>query len=353
MTIFGKAVGRLPFLNGSEGQSVISDVILREGNDWDIFLNYFFALLFICCLLIGVSVNSLIILYHSKQNRSFANILFLLISSIDLIKSVYFPLVFIPKLLSPQDDDEYFLDSKLTSIPWTSYTNHLVLSAIGIEINLLIVLCGARYFTFKYPLSDSRKRNVVFSSVLVANTLNSVAWNFIVYFYEPFTHSKLHDFVISMDIKYITGTVIPLWYTGVCLQCMYLLAGGVFSGLTIVHLKNSDTAASEASTRNIRKGIVAIVAMNEFNAFVILSYVAMSIILHEMNKDWRNVKHSTLSDFIQFTSAYGIKLIQSAFNSVSFLISCSSFKEFVKKFTGRVNPSTKQQNRPTNPLTEN
>jgi hypothetical protein len=157
MAIFDRAIGRYHYWNESTGHRMTVDDLLREGNLWDKFLNYFFALLFICCLIIGLSLNPLIISYHSKQKRSFANTLFILISSIDQIKSLYFPIVFIPKLLSQQNDKDYYYVQDPSSIHWTSYSNQLILVIASVETVMLVVLCVARYLTLRDPLSSTKE----------------------------------------------------------------------------------------------------------------------------------------------------------------------------------------------------
>ena len=112
----------------------------------------------------------------------------------------------------------------------------------------------------------------------------------------------------------------------------------MFSGLTILHLKRSDTAACESSERNVRKGIIAIVAMNVFNIFVIILSICFTILIRNLTKiletenedDLLNA-FSTWTDFLFFAATYGITLAQSAFNSLSFLLICKSFRDFVRR----------------------
>jgi hypothetical protein len=349
MAIFGKAIGRIPIKSVITGEVIMRDTIIREGNNWDIFLNYFFALLFMFCLLIGLALNPLIIIYHSKQKRSFANTLFLLISLIDQIKSLYFPIVFIPKLLSPQDDMDYYYIYEPSSINWTSYLNMVLISTTNVEILLLVILCAARYLTLKNPLSTAKMRAVVFTVTILTLFLFRLAYASLDYFGNPLGYSKVKDSVISMNISYIRSTIIPMSQVLLSSNCIFLLMGALFSGLTIVHLKNSDTAESESSIKNIRRGIITIVTMNVFNVFVILTAVGMSIVLHRMDGKWGDIEHSTINDFFMFANIYGVPLTQSAFNSLSFLIISSSFKAFLNNLasTRRINPWTQQRNQPT------
>ena len=72
--------------------------------------------------------------------------------------------------------------------------------------------------------------------------------------------------------------------------------------------------------------------MNVFNILVIISILGMSITIYNLDRrdEGGSIIHTTAMDFIMFTYIYGIPLIQSAFNSISFLIISSSFKVFVK-----------------------
>jgi hypothetical protein len=282
--------------------------------------------LFICCLIIGVMLNPFIIWYHSRQKRSFATYLFLAISSIDQIKSLYIPIILIPKLLSPQNDIDYYYDQVLSSVSWTSYSNGTVMMLSSIEGSLLILLCIARYMTLKHPLTSAKIRNRVFSVIILVMFLWKVCRIFPEYLYEPLGYMRVVDTVVSMDPHYINKFLFILYIEN-AVDCLLLMIGGLFSGLTVLHLKNSDTAASNTSARNIRRGIVAIVAMNFFNVLVLLLVVVFSILIHAMSaNNWHDFHYSTTSDFIQFTQVYGAPLIQSSFNSVSLLCISSSFR---------------------------
>ena len=336
MAIFGKVDQRL-FLDSEEEYIHI----YREGNDWDVFLNYLFGLLFIFYFIIGVSVNPFIIWYHSRQKKSFTTILFLSVSIIDQIKSICLPLVLIPKLFSPLKDNDYYYDQDLSSVPWSSYSNEFILVLAVIEADLLIVLCITRYMTLKDPLASDRKRNKIFSALLFVHFLCVVCHSVSKYFFKPLCHMRLFDFVVSMNREYADISVKIVLHILNAFSCLLLLVAIFFCGLTIVHLKNSNTAASNTSARNIRKGIAAILAMNFFNVFAIFSAVVFSIYIHILAKsNWES--YSTTSDIIQFTNAYVVTLTQSAFNSISFLCICSSFRMCVKNIFRRPHPNPNQ-----------
>ena len=344
MARFGRAEGRYLYWGEVDGQAIERAFIqfYRDAKCWDVVVNYFFALLFISCLIVGVLVNPFVLWYHSRQSTSFAKVLFLLISFIDQIKSLYFPLVFVPKLLSLQNDNDYYYDQDLSSTSWTSYSNSIVSILGSFEKDLLVVLCVSRHITLRNPLSSAQKRNAVFSAVLSLCFLYKTCLPILGYLHKPLGYMRLVDSVLSMNVAYIERYSIIKLNVQNALDCLLLLIAGLFNGLTIFHLKNSDAAASNSSTRNIRRGIIAILAMNVFNAFALLSNVTFSILIYFMNKaDWHKFQYSTCSDAIQFTNAYGVVLIQSAYNSMSFLFICSSFRLSVRNLFRRfAGPST-------------
>ena len=298
-------------------------------------------------------MNPFIIWYHSRQKKSFTTILFLSVSIIDQIKSICLPLVFIPKLFSPLKDNDYYYDQDLSSFPWTSYSNEFILVLAVIEADLLIVLCITRYMTLKDPLAPARKRNKIFSALLFVHFLCIVCHLVSKYFYKPLSHMRLFDLVVSMNIEYADISVEIILHILNVFSCLLLLVASIFCGLTIVHLKNSNTAASNTSARNIRRGIAAILAMNFFNVFAIFSAVVFSIYIHILattpKSNWKS--YSTTSDIIQFTNAYVVTLTQSAFNSISFLCICSSFRMCVKNIIfRRPHPNPNQPRQVTMPV---
>ena len=123
-----------------------------------------------------------------------------------------------------------------------------------------------------------------------------------------------------MSLDFESGKTVGnnVWHIWVGVMCFSLLIEGVFGALTILHLKNSDTADSSSSSKNVRKGILVMLSMNAFNVLLIVLGLAFSITLQD------NVSYdtSTTTDFIEFTNMYGLVVLQSAFNSVSFLIIC-------------------------------
>ena len=321
----------------------------REVNDWDVFLNYFFAVLFMICFLVGVIIDPLIILYHSKQKTTFAKVLFLMISVIDLIRSIYFPVVLVPKLLSPirfsenstLEDLEYVGDLyyyEPDSINWTYHANVIVFFLLDFQHEILTTLCVSRYFTFRNPLYTAKKIIFTLCALIIGTFIVNGALLILEYSHGSFGCVTIAHQVISTNLKEYSEKNLTLIVLAKTMQCIFLVIGCVFSGLTILHLKRSDTAACESSEKNVRKGIVAIVAMNVFNIFVIFVAVWNTILalgfskkLESASKDGHFEAYSTWEDFLIFGGVYGMALAQSAFNALSFLLICNSFRDFIRK----------------------
>ena len=324
MAIFGKAF----LLNYTTGK----DILLKDGNNWDVFLNYFFAVVFIFCFIIGILLNPFIIAYHAQQKRTFAKVLFLLVSSMDLFKSLYFPLVLVPKLLSPMAEDDYlFYTTDLRPISWTAYSNNFLRSVNLFEIDVLVVLCVVRYKTVVNPLSSSRLRNMILSIFLAFDILRIISLEFLQFLRKPIGYYRIHDSMTSFDRKYLDAVILPVTHSFFGITCLYFLIGVTYTVLTIIYLKNFNTASSDASRKNVRTSTISLVAMNVFNIFVIvvmITHGTVMLIYHmKINEDRYSI--STSNDFFQFANLFFTPLIQSTFNALSLLLICSSFKDFL------------------------
>ena len=318
MAIFGKASTIL---------SNQTEVIFRERNNWDVFLNYFFAVFFIFCFIIGILLNPFIIAYHAQQKRTFAKFLFLLVSSMDLFKSLYFPLVLVPKLLSPLGDEDYYYIREYSSIPKMAYFNSLVASLFWIETDILVVLSVSRYFSISRPLEVAPKRNAVLLFLII---LSASHWctSSIPTFVKEHMYMRVIDQVFSLNAVSVTS--ITIWFVKSIVRCLILITGVTFTALTIIELKKSNTVASEISDANVRRGVISLVTISVFNLFVLVFVITQNIILFFMAKSHWQI-YTTGIDLVIFLMAYGISLVQSIFNSVSFFAISLSFKNFLKK----------------------
>ena len=321
MAIFGRAEFLLP---GGE------TLLLREGNNWDVFLNYFFAVIFIFCFVLGIFLQPFIVAYHAQQKKTFANFLFLLISSMDLFKSLYFPVIMVPKLLSPLGEKDYYfiVDVGSNSISWTAYSNCFFISIAWAEMLILVVLNAARYFSVTRPLSSSRKRNVVFFVAVILSFLHRIFEFLNASFITKTSFSRIFYSAVTQEVGGPNMIVEAIFF------CSSTIAGGVFIILTVSVLGNSDGASSEVSNQNIRRGIRSLIAMSVFNVFLLLCSVCyFSVMFLANNFGWDFFKDSRLLvDLIQFFICYGLPLSQSVFNSMSILFICKSFKDFLKPF---------------------
>ena len=170
----------------------------------------------------------------------------------------------------------------------------------------------------------------VVATTLILSFLLNIFAGFLDYFFEPLVYYKVIDVLISSDPKYVSNVLYPMSCFLFSANCFLFLVGGIYTILTIKYLKNFDTASSETSRINIRKGIISLVAMSLFNILLILSNLGhgFDTILQANNEI---ETYSTMSDFIAFSNIIFTPVIQSAFNAVSFLIICNTFRTFAMR----------------------
>ena len=307
-------------LNGTK------EILLREGNGWDVSLNYFFAMFFIFCFVLGIFICPFIIAYHAKQNKTFAKFLFLTVSSIDQFKLIYFPLMLVPKLISPLEDKDYYIIYNPTSVSWIAYPNFFLNLFVRFEMDAVVILSVSRYFSIAHPLYFSVRKNIVFKVVFILSMLKWILSPVM----GVYVFKKILMFYRISNTFAFTSYEGPFRYIFGGSTAFFVVVGAIFVALTIHHLKNSDTASSELSSQNIRRGIISLIATSLFNVLVLLSAIFFQVILTlRLSKD--KMTHSTMWDFVQFGVVYGIPLIQSVFNSLSFLLISTSFREFARR----------------------
>ena len=300
-------------------------VLLREGNDWDVFLNYFFASFFILCFVIGIVLNPLIIVYHSKQKRTWVNYLFLIISSIDQFKLLYSPLMLVPKLLSPLGDEDYFTILSPKSISKIVYFNSMVEFFNSIQIDALVLLNASRFLSVACPFLSSRKKKTVLLTVFVFSLLRWLSSLISVNFFrEIFMYNRISD---SLSFTHYDG---PELYIKGGWDCLFIAIGAIFVALTIHYLKNTEPASSEVSSRNIRRGIIFLAVVTSCNILAIFIGTSFCIALSR-RLDKETIVYSTNWDLAHFGVVCVMPLSMSLFNSVSFFIISTSFQDFLKR----------------------
>ncbi|XP_063684637.1 uncharacterized protein LOC134818871 [Bolinopsis microptera] len=328
--------------------------LIRDTNNYDIFLNYACAVHGITAFLIGLTLTPLILYYHSVQQRSLAVILFLCISSLDLARSIYSPIILVPKLLSRDLPHYLELDYK----GWVGYVNNMFPLLMEIEFILLVALCTVRYVGVRYPQKSLRPISLITIATVVLRVLFFLAGAISKWVFRPLFKVRHSQLVFSMNEKYALRVTLVTLYVKYIMIGLVLIYGMVISVMTIRYLnilKKTTAASKIASTRN-RKSINIIVIMNTFSGFVTLG-----ITIHAVNLILNPVKrYSTADNFISYGVVHGLPLSQSIFNSVSFVCVSSSFRRFLLKLkrgslsrtnlvsiSGTVELSSRKQSLPT------
>ena len=209
-----------------------------------------------------------------------------------------------------------------------AYLNSVVACLFWIETDILVVLSVSRYFSISRPLEVAPKRNAVLLFLIILSALYWTTSSVPIYVKEHL-YMRVIDQVVSLNALSVTSII--SWCVKSIVRCFILIIGVTFTTLTIIELKKSNTVSSEISDANVRRGIVSLVTISVFNVFVLLFVIIQNIVLFYMGKSGWQI-YSTSIDLVTFLMAYGISLVQSTFNSVSFFAISLSFKNFLKNF---------------------
>ena len=320
MGIFGEI--KIP----TRSSTNITDLtLIRETNNYDIFLNYACAVHGITAFLVGLTLTPLILYYHSVQQRSLAVILFLCISSLDLIRSIYSPIILVPELLSRDLPLYWELDYR----GWVGHVNNALPLLMHVEFILLVALCTVRYLGVRYPQKSLRPISIITIASVILRVLFFVAGVISKWAFRPLLRVRHNQLVFSMNEKYTRHVTLVTLYVKDLIIGLILIYGIVISVMTIRYLnilKKSTAGSKTASTRN-RKSINIIVIMNTFSSFVTLGITIHAVNLM-LNSDNR---YSTADNFMSYAVVHGLPLSQAIFNSVSFACVSSSFRRFLVK----------------------
>ena len=256
------------------------------------------------------------------------------------MKSVYFPVVLVPTLLS---SSEPHIPPLLTA-PYTGWVGYIttVLLLLGeVEIVLLVVLCALRYAGVRCQgdLNKSRRHITAILTLLtlavlvrVATFLTSLSlsWS-----YKPLIFQRILQIVFTQnpehkEIRRAFNVTRDTW-TGVMMAASLLL-----SVLTVKYLRGTqgkNSIKSTSSATRTKRSILAITLMNYFNC--ILAFLAFTrLIDYTVNPDRK--RYSTFYNTVDFAMVHAIPLAQSVFNPISFVWASSSFKRFVVRLYVRI-----------------
>ena len=338
MAIFGAIKVVLPSLNFV--------IWSKEANKLDVFCNYFFAALFILVFLTGLLLP-LIVYYHSRQKRTMANILFLLISIMDTFRSLYFPVLLVPKLLAPIEDIEDYVQYDYEG--WFGLLNSfLAFVPAQVSYALLMFLCCFRYLVMINAMNPNINLKPIkilspFICLLGAVILTGYwIWGMVRYRSSGFAFVRITQCAFPADIEWMLGSNDYL-HTCIGSYLFMVLLSVIFSFLNVQYLRKSvGRTPCESANRDLRRSLMSILVMNLFSIFLLVLNVFW---LYYQIKHKSYTYFPTYMDALRFTALYGFPLTQAAFNAISFTIISSSFRSFlrnlgfVKKFWPVSSPS--------------
>ena len=303
---------------------------VRDTNNYDIFLNYFFAVHSILAIILGLTLAPLIIYFHLQQRRSVATILFLVINVLDLIRSIYNPLTLLPKLVS-RDIDPFW--DHYTG--WVGHVNNALPVITEIEFLLLVALCTVRYWGVTRPHKSLNVIVMVTVTLVVARVMMFVGVAVGKYLHRPYVKPRMNQLVFTADEEFNLKVILKITAVKHLVFGLVLIYGIVISVLTVNYLNTlrKATAGSKTSDARNRKSIKIIVIMNIFSVVVALVTLiqAVNLIVNSQNR------FSTMDCFITFAVVHGLPLSQSMFNYLCFVCASSSFRRFLKRYGSKKN----------------
>ena len=309
-------------------------IFQKDVNDWDIFCNYFFAVLFILVFFTGL-VQPLIVYYHSRQQRTTANILFILISVLDTFRSLYFPVILVPKLLAPIGDIEDYMQHEYEG--WFGLLNSfLAFLSPQISYAMLLLLCGFRYsalITTLNPTANLKPMKILAPFICLTGAMTLIGywiWGIFKYRHSGFVFARITQSAFPANMEWLVGSNDFLHASAGFFLCMVLLSV-IFSILSVQFLRKSvGQTSNEFSNRHLKRSVISILVMNTFSTFLLVLNIFW---LYFQIKHKSYYSFPTYIDALRFTALYGFPLTQAAFNAVSFSIISSSFQSFVKNLS--------------------
>ncbi|KAL5269194.1 hypothetical protein ACHWQZ_G002875 [Mnemiopsis leidyi] len=303
---------------------------IRDTNSYDIFLNYFFAVHSILAIILGLTLAPLIIYFHLQQRKSVATILFLVINLLDLVRSIYNPLILLPKLVSR--DIGPFWDHYTG---WVGHVNNALPVITEIEFILLVALCTVRYWGVTRPHKSLNVIVMVTVILVVARILMFVGVTVGKYLHRPYVKPRMNQLVFTVNENFNLKVLLKITAVKHLLFGLVLIYGIAISALSINYLNTlrKATACSKTSDARNRKSIKIIVIMNVFSVLVALVTLiqAVSLIINSHNR------FTTADCFITFSVVHGLPLSQSMFNSLCFVSASSSFRRFLRRYSSKRN----------------
>ena len=313
--------------------SNVGMITLRPGTSGDAALNYFFGILFIIYFLVGVLLSPLTTMFSFRQSASPSSFLLTLISVLDHIKLIYFPLVLVPKLLQPDHQMELYVT--LNRVPvsgleiemyvsWIACLNTVMVCVTGIEMFLVVMMCVVRYTSVKFSSLPPSLLYIIISLVLIFVLIMSLL-PLLIFDLDSQSLIKLRvsQMVMTGDQHYIDKIYKPTFKCKVIVMFLFLFLAVLSGALMMVRLIKK----RECPDRQFQ---ISTSLMNLCNMVVLA--VSSSYIVVASNRANDNPQRFSMAyDFLIFSATYGIPLTQSVFNTCCLAWMKSFRKEMFQK----------------------
>ena len=248
-------------------------------------------------------------------------------------------MLLVPKLLSPIDDIEEYVQFNYEG--WFGLMNTFLSFIPGnmLVSSLLLLLCGVRYISILTVMNHGvnllpvKAISPIICLAGPAILAGYWIWGTEKYGDSGFAFVRITQSAFPADQDWMLGSN-DFLHTCFGVYIFMVLLSVIFSALNAQYLmKSFGRTPSEAANRNLRKSVVSILVMNVFSTFLVSLNTCW---LYYQIKHKNYITFPKYLDVLRFTTIYGFPLTQAAFNAISFIVISSSFQKFVRNL-GPVN----------------
>ena len=129
---------------GFTNYSIMGYIYRHDTNDWDKTMNIGYGISITISFIIAIITNPIVFVYNYKAKFSLGSLLFMLMSSLDIIQNIIRPVHQLVQLWSPNVTDLVLLEPQYSKFRDCSY-GICVYCMSGFDINGLHSWCGSVY----------------------------------------------------------------------------------------------------------------------------------------------------------------------------------------------------------------
>ena len=149
---------------GFTNYSIMGYIYRHDTNDWDKTMNIGYGISITISFIIAIITNPIVFVYNYKAKFSLGSLLFMLMSSLDIIQNIIRPVHQLVQLWSPNVTDLVLLEPQIPSSEIVvTVSVYIVCQA---SISMVCILGVVRYIQIKCPFwSYSHERQIMVATI--------------------------------------------------------------------------------------------------------------------------------------------------------------------------------------------